>query len=464
MKYIRLVHIKQEPFTFSVLPLGGWNYFKDFLNLDFNFSEVHYLDGDIYVLEGELNKLISYLESNYGRVKELLRLIDSNSSSFLEFCLNNQDPLILKETFSNFLEKYYREGVMGLVMAGLEKVIKDKAERLLSEKISKEIEKSRFEEAIVILSTCLKESNTLSERKALLKLASKYKSNKHSVIDFEKHISSYGWLNCKFFNYTPYTYENILDRIKNIDNPLEELDNLIKNKELLEQKSNNLLNEIKPGQEFLSIIQDLKDITFLRTKRLDSLNLGIYHMKEMIKRIAAEIEEEPEDIPYFLHSELLDLLDKKDINKDQINERKKAYALISKKGEIEVIVGENIKELRKDFSENILKESISGMIASKGTARGYVRIIHEKKDIANMNKGEILVSEMTTPDFIMAMEKAKAIVTDIGGIASHAAIVSRELGIPCIVGTENATKLLSNGDLVFVDALEEGKVFIEKKS
>ena len=69
-----------------------------------------------------------------------------------------------------------------------------------------------------------------------------------------------------------------------------------------------------------------------------------------------------------------------------------------------------------------------------------------------MDKGDVLVSPMTSPDFVLAMKKASAVITDAGGITCHAAIVSRELKIPCIVGTKIATKVLKDGDLVEVNA------------
>ena len=80
-----------------------------------------------------------------------------------------------------------------------------------------------------------------------------------------------------------------------------------------------------------------------------------------------------------------------------------------------------------------------------------------------MNNGDILVAPMTSPDFIVAMRQASAIITDEGGMTSHAAIVSRELGINCIVGTKIATKVLKDGDLVEVDA-DQGTVKIIKKA
>lgn len=96
--------------------------------------------------------------------------------------------------------------------------------------------------------------------------------------------------------------------------------------------------------------------------------------------------------------------------------------------------------------------TITGRTACKGEAKGLVRIIRTQKDLSSFAKGEIMIAVKTQPKYVMAMSQAAAIVTDIGGITSHAAIISREFGIPCIVGTENATKILKNGDYVMVDA------------
>ncbi|MEK6978763.1 MAG: phosphoenolpyruvate synthase [Candidatus Micrarchaeota archaeon] len=94
---------------------------------------------------------------------------------------------------------------------------------------------------------------------------------------------------------------------------------------------------------------------------------------------------------------------------------------------------------------------VHGLGASPGIGTGPVRLISSPKEIRKMQKGEILVTDMTTPDFVPAMKKAVAIVTNTGGMTSHAAIVSRELGVPCIVGTGNATKELSEGIKITVD-------------
>ena len=101
---------------------------------------------------------------------------------------------------------------------------------------------------------------------------------------------------------------------------------------------------------------------------------------------------------------------------------------------------------------------VSGAAASPGVASGPVKIVPDPSQIDKVMEGDILVAEMTTPDFVPAMKRAAAIVTDRGGRTAHAAIVSRELGIPCIVGCENATTTLKDGQVITVDG-SNGKVY-----
>jgi phosphohistidine swiveling domain-containing protein len=95
---------------------------------------------------------------------------------------------------------------------------------------------------------------------------------------------------------------------------------------------------------------------------------------------------------------------------------------------------------------------VRGQVAMHGTATGAARILHRKSEIPLVQDGEILITPMTTPDFLPAMKKAAAIVTDEGGITSHAAITARELGKPCIIGTKFATQVFETGDKLMVDA------------
>jgi pyruvate,water dikinase len=101
---------------------------------------------------------------------------------------------------------------------------------------------------------------------------------------------------------------------------------------------------------------------------------------------------------------------------------------------------------------------LSGVAASPGIASGPVKIVPDASQIDRVYDGDILVAEMTTPDFVPAMKRAAAIVTNRGGRTAHAAIVSRELGIPCVVGAEGATTTLSDGQIITVDGAH-GKVY-----
>lgn len=97
------------------------------------------------------------------------------------------------------------------------------------------------------------------------------------------------------------------------------------------------------------------------------------------------------------------------------------------------------------------KKLTEGIGASPGRASGTVKIAETSRKADNISEGDILVTDMTTPDMVPAIERAEAVITDEGGVTSHASIVSRELGVPAVVGTQEGTKILDEGDSVLVD-------------
>ena len=121
------------------------------------------------------------------------------------------------------------------------------------------------------------------------------------------------------------------------------------------------------------------------------------------------------------------------------------------------------KKKQIEVNTSKLTRLFSGDAASPGIVTGYARVLKSAKQIHKIKQGEILVTDMTTPDFVPAMKKAVAIVTNKGGQTSHAAIVSRELGIPCIVGADNATKLLKTGHVFTING-KTGEVFKSSKT
>jgi len=149
-------------------------------------------------------------------------------------------------------------------------------------------------------------------------------------------------------------------------------------------------------------------------------------------------------------------------NKEELERRGDGFSmLIDYDGKITFDYGsfeENKQKLEALYlkQQHVTKEisEIKGQTACAGQAKGRVRIIKDISKIQDFSKGDILVTGMTRPEFVPIMEKAAAIVTDEGGVTCHAAIVSRELGVPCVVGTNVATKVLKEGDLVEVNATE----------
>jgi len=110
------------------------------------------------------------------------------------------------------------------------------------------------------------------------------------------------------------------------------------------------------------------------------------------------------------------------------------------------------KEVGKMAGASTDKIILRGLGAAPGIGKGTVKVLASPKEMGKVLKGDVLVTDMTTPDFVPAMKRASAIVTNSGGMTCHAAIVSREMGIPCIVGTKNCTTVLHDGQMITVDA------------
>ncbi|OGH71083.1 MAG: hypothetical protein A3C90_00485 [Candidatus Magasanikbacteria bacterium RIFCSPHIGHO2_02_FULL_51_14] len=117
------------------------------------------------------------------------------------------------------------------------------------------------------------------------------------------------------------------------------------------------------------------------------------------------------------------------------------------------ILGDAYNDLTLLFPERAVEtDGVRGMVGSSGVAAGIARVVSGGDIPADINAGDILICRMTTPEYLPLMKKAAAIVTDLGGILTHAAIIARELKKPCVIGTKIATKVFKDGDMVEVDA------------
>ena len=139
-----------------------------------------------------------------------------------------------------------------------------------------------------------------------------------------------------------------------------------------------------------------------------------------------------------------------------ISERKKGYVCFAIDNRVFVYSGEKLRiakqniQLQEIFINNT--KEIKGQTAYPGRVSGIVSIVISKDDLKNVQEGSILVSPSTTVDYVPVLKKVIAIVTEEGGVLSHASVISRELHIPCVIGTKNATQVLKDGDNIVVDA------------
>jgi len=164
---------------------------------------------------------------------------------------------------------------------------------------------------------------------------------------------------------------------------------------------------------------------------------------------------------FLLEEEIENLLNKKlIISNEQILSRIKRSLLLMEDKKISLFIGEKADKIENKYIVNedfSLVKEIRGNIANKGFVRGRAwvispSVVNQMEKARLMKKGHILIAAMTRPQFIEAISKSTAIVTDEGGITCHAAIVSRELGKPCIIGTKIATKVIKDEDFIEVDA------------
>ncbi|MFH1848589.1 MAG: PEP-utilizing enzyme [archaeon] len=188
--------------------------------------------------------------------------------------------------------------------------------------------------------------------------------------------------------------------------------------------------------------------------RKSGVYIGMYYFDEFLGEISRRANISKSDLNYLVFDEIEDVLMRKNEMQDRIEARKEqCFFAVTPKGYC--IAGgkdadEYFRHLPEAADQNVTQ--IRGVVASPGYAVGRVRIIRKTHEMAQFRTGEILVANQTTPEFVPIMKKAAAIITEQGGITSHAAIVSREMKKPCIIGTRIATTALLNGEVVEVDA------------
>jgi len=197
----------------------------------------------------------------------------------------------------------------------------------------------------------------------------------------------------------------------------------------------------------------------------EKLNELAINPESLLKKYLQKISQS-KDLPFetlYLYSqeEIYKIFDGFTLSNDEIQKRSSKYAMYFDGDKFHYLSDNNADKIIEEIhTEPESHEILKGIAANKGKVTAKARILEYTLEdfgnlaplIAEMQKGEVLITETTGPEIMAACSKAAAIVTDEGGLLSHAAIVSRELGIPCIVGTKFATTMIKTGDLIEVNA------------
>ncbi len=353
----------------------------------------------------------------------------------------------------------------------------------LRQKISDQKSDLNFAEVFSLLTTPLRESLARQEEKEALLLLKKILADKQAKKVFRQKDTAK--IVKKLANISPALQRAIVALHKkwlwlpygyqgptyDLDYYLEVLSGLVRQKvrpdkmlggfagtiDRTRRAQQKLYRQLKIDRHYQQIFTAAQDIVFIKGFRKDCLYHGMYVLNLLLAEAAKRLDLSLMQVRYMTADELQQALEKNKIVSPKILDQRKKHSLLwMKDGQTKILVGAAAKKfLAKQKFEKIKIAGISelnGTCACPGQATGLVKIVNFPEEMSKMNKGDIMVAHTTFPALVPAMKKAKAIITEDGGITCHAAIVSRELKTPCLVGVKLATKILSDGDRVEVDA------------
>jgi phosphohistidine swiveling domain-containing protein len=278
------------------------------------------------------------------------------------------------------------------------------------------------------------------------------------------HYEKWRWLQFDYMgpaydiDYFLTIWQGLLKEKVDLSSKLEELKNKPK---LVEEKRKKLFEELSVPKDLQKIYELAANMAFLKGYRKECSFHGFYVLSFILKEMAKRLSLSMNQIYYLTFQETEDIfLHGKEVGVEEINRRQK-YAVwyIQDGGKLEIYSGKDAENYISKIEKKVVvidssQTEFYGTTACSGKVKGVVKIINHTEDMCKMNKGDIMVSHSTFPSLVPAMKKAAAIITEDGGITCHAAIVSREMGTPCVTGIKTACKSFSDGMEVLVDASE----------
>lgn len=408
--------------------------------------------------------LYDIFKEAYNRAKEL-RIFTEN---FLKTDLNNLTKDELIDLCKNFDDKFiyfYQYGTVPTLMGYADQtpIYKD-MENTLRHKTKDD--PSKFADYLLKLTSPLGKMKAQNLDIAALEIAKLAKAKNLSTREeiskeFKKEIESlhdeYSYLSYNFAGELGWDLDHYVDLIlENINLDIDKKLDYLKNYDkCAKQDFDNAVKELNLNKEEGQLFRLVSDIGYYKWIREYEFVEAFYNYSFTLEALAKKLNLSVLEIMYLYTHEFSQDIDLKEI----ANKRIKNYFITSHRdGDLDEYHGQAaIKKFAslefvgdEKIDQNI--SEINGMPARAGLAKGSVKIVDKVDDMKKMEEGDILVSQATSPDLMPAIKKASAIVTNEGGITCHAAIVSRELGIPCVVGTRIAAEVFKDGDMVNVDA------------
>lgn len=264
--------------------------------------------------------------------------------------------------------------------------------------------------------------------------------------DIKEHIKEYGWLLSRYGNYQPYTFAQAKAKLSVINKQ-----KLLLKRRLEKERLRRTIAHTKKllGAKGAHVVDIMQFVVFYRTQRTDILNKSTFIAHRVLVDFAKQKGLSYQQLMHCTRKEL----ETGKFSLAVINARLINNSVIMRNGKVTVLSGKESKTNLKHLEEAVTnQENIHGVVASPGKALGKVKLVFAREDFGKVKSGDILVTSMTTPEMVPIMKKAAAFITDEGGITCHAAIMSRELKKPCIIGTKIATKIFKDGDIIEVDA------------
>ncbi|MBI4360723.1 hypothetical protein HY572_03040 [Candidatus Micrarchaeota archaeon] len=222
-------------------------------------------------------------------------------------------------------------------------------------------------------------------------------------------------------------------------------------------RQQEILQWLELDEKHETLLEVAQGMVFTKGYRKDVLYHFFWKMEPYLKEVGKRLGLTVKQVRRLMPWEIPAALRGQPVDANELNSRFEHYVQYVHAGKREIYSGKAAEKFLERFDLETMNAAsgvreLKGDCACPGRARGAVKIIESPADMAKFNSGDVLVAHATNPDVVPAMKKASAIVTDMGGITCHAAIVSRELKIPCVIGTKIATAALRDGDVVDVDA------------